>query len=319
MASYSGKDNLVIEGKKFDKEGLTLTNCKNATIKNCDFSYDASGKDMLVLSDCQNCKIQDSKFHDKKTKGLALKITGSKTKGHTIERCEFFKLTYSDANGGEPIRLGNSDTSGCFFNCTVRDNYFHDLAADPETVSSKTCGNIIENNRHENCKSSFVVRHGGLCTIQNNQFQGEGGIRIYGYGNKITGNHFKDNQSSKFPPITLGAGNKEKDPNFTSYNKPSGKKGSSHATYAQVRDNVIENNTFENCKTRIFTRTNEPLKPRDNTIRNNTEGGGGGGTTTPPAPPAPTPTPPTPPSSEPGKKTATDIAQEAIKQRAQEQ
>src|SRR5215213_5899841 len=210
MVTHTGKTDLVIEGKTFDTEGLTLKDCKRVTVKNCDFSYNKTDTDMLYLSNCQDCTIQNNKFHDKSTKGLGIKATGASTKNIIIEANEMYKLTYSDSNGGEPIRLGNSDFSGCFFNCIVRNNYFHDLAADPETISVKSCGNIIENNRHENCKSSFVVRHGGLCTIRNNQFKGEGGIRIYGFGNKITGNHFKDNQSSKFPPITLGAGTAEK-------------------------------------------------------------------------------------------------------------
>lgn len=285
MVEYSNKTDLVIESKKFDREGLTLKNCKNATIKNCDFSYNRTDKDMLVLSDCQDCQILDNKFHDKNTKGLAIKITGAKTKGHLIKGNEIFKLTYSKSNGGEPIRLGNSNTSGCFFNCTVDGNYFHDLAADPETVSSKSCGNIITNNRHENCKSSFVVRHGGFCTISYNKFVGEGGIRIYGFGNKIVGNRFKDNQSSKFPPITLGSGNASKDPNFTTYSKPSGKEGRSHAIYAQVRENIITDNVFENCKTKIYTRTDQPLKPRNNTVKNNVDGTFEEPTTPPPIPP----------------------------------
>jgi len=291
MAEYSNKADLVIEDKKFAKEGLTLKNCKNATIRNCDFTYNEAGKDMLYLSDCQNCKILNNKFHDKNTKGLGIKVAGSKTKDHLIENNEMYKLTYSASNGGEPIRLGNSNTSGCYFNCIIRNNYFHDLAADPETVSNKSCGNIIENNRHENCKSSFVVRHGGLCTIRNNRFVGEGGIRIYGYGNKIVSNQFKDNRSDKFPPITLGAGTATKDPNFTTYSKPSGKSGESHAIYAQVRENTIQDNVFENCKTRIFTRTDKPLKPLNNKLINNTEGK----VTAAP------------------EKTATEVAQEAMK------
>ena len=271
---------------------------------------------MLTLSNCQDCKIEGCKFHDKNTKGLGLKIAGENTKRVHVDNCEFFKLTFSDANGGEPMRIGNSHSSGVWFDCLVTNCYFHDLAADPETISIKSCGNKVEFNTQENCKSSFVIRHGGFTTIRNNLFKGEGGIRIYGYGNVIENNHFQDNKSAKFPPITLGAGNVAKDPNFTAPDKPTGKEGKSHANYVQINHNTIRNNTYQNCTTRIKRRTDNALKPMESTIEEPKEGpavgpvgrGAGTGTTTPtttpegppgggpteiPAPPSTTTEPPT--------------------------
>lgn len=305
----------VIENKQYKSSGLSLSGKKNVLIKNCDFSVNKSDGSMLSLSNCQDCRIEGCKFHDKTTKGVALKIAGENTKRIVVEDCEFYKLTYSDSNGGEPVRIGNSHSSGCWFDCTVRNCYFHHLAADPETISIKSCGNLVEFCTHENNKSSFVVRHGGFATIRNNLFKGEGGIRVYGYGNTIENNHFQDNKSSKFPPLTLGAGNVEKDPNFTSPDKPSGKEGKSHANYAQINKNTIRNNTYQNCSSTIKRRTDKPLKPKDSVIEDlkNSQPqapvgkGAGGGTTVEPAPPGtppptdlplPPPQPPTPPATE---------------------
>ncbi len=279
MASYSGKTGLVIEGKTFKTEGLTLSSCKDCTVRNCDFSYNVAGDDMLYLSNCQRCTIEDNKFHGKNTVGVTLKVTGAGTKDNKILNNTFYDIDDPPHdNGYEPMRLGNSGFSGCVFNTLVSGNTFKKLTADVETISIKSCGNIIENNEHVDCQSSFVIRHGGNNTIRNNRFTGSGGIRIYGYGNTITGNTFKDNKSSKFPPITLGAGVSEVDPNWfknetDGTQKPAGKViKSSHAIYDQVIKNTITDNVFDNCSKTIVTRTDKSLKPKDNTINNNKSG-----------------------------------------------
>src|SRR5918996_1596866 len=250
----------VIENKKFDRERLSLKGKSKVLIRNCDFSVNESEEAMLTLSNCQDCRVEGCKFHDKDTEGVALKMRGGDTKRIVVDNCEFYKLTYNAGNGGEPVRIGNSETSGVSFDCTVRNCYFHDLRADPETVSIKSCGNVIENCRHENCKSSFVVRHGGFAIIRNNRFKGEGGIRIYGYGNIITGNHFEGNQSNKFPPITLGAGDVKKDPNWIDVDTPSGREGVSHSRYAQINNNTIKDNTKHDCRKTLVYRKDKPLR-----------------------------------------------------------
>jgi len=257
----------VIENKQFKTEPLSLSNKSKVLIRNCDFSYNKADTTMLTLSNCQDCRVENCKFHDKDTLGLGLKIAGEKSKGTVVEGCEFYNLKYSESNGGEPMRIGNSHSSGVWFNTTVRNCHFHDLSADVETVSIKCCGVVVEGCLHENNKSSITVRHGGFAKIKNNRFKGSGGIRVFGYGNEITGNHFEDNQSDKFPPITLGAGNVEKDPNFTAPDKPSGKEGQSHAKYAQINNNTIKDNTYQNCKHTIRRRTDKPLEPINSDIQ----------------------------------------------------
>lgn len=81
---------------------------------------------------------------------------------------------------------------------------------------------------------SIVVRHGFGNTIQDNHFEGEGGIRVHGKDNKILRNHHKNNRSEDFPPLSLVNGNVE-DENL-------------EAQYAQVRNCLVEGNTYEDCK-----------------------------------------------------------------------
>ena len=260
----SGKRDQVILKDKTLHEAVTIKDCENCIIDGCDFEYDKSDTTLLTLSNCRKCTVRNCKFHDKSTKGLFLKISGGNTSGNIVEGCEFWNHTFNDENGGEPVRIGNSSSSGCLFNTQFRKNSLHDLRADVETISIKSCGNVIEDNDFENNASMIAFRHGGFNKVRNNRFKGKGGIRLYGTGNEITDNYFKDNKDTKWVPISIENGNTERDPNFTSENKPSGKEGNSHAMYDQVIDNKITGNKFENCtKTIVFNDKGRKLEPKD--------------------------------------------------------
>jgi Right handed beta helix region len=117
----------------------------------------------------------------------------------------------------------------------------------------------------ENCKSSFVIRHGHTNTIQDNEFIGEDGIRVYGKDNKILRNHFSDNKSKQFPPLTLVNGNTKDEPN-----EGASGSGKGHAAYTLVRNCEITGNTFENCnKCEVWGRDSRTFKPQSVKFRNN--------------------------------------------------
>lgn len=272
MKTISNKSNeTVLENQTF-KEPVAIKNCENVSIVNCHFTSNIEGEKQLNLTNCIRCKVINCEFHDKSTKGVALNVTGPKTKDNLIEGCKWYKLTYDKGNGGEPLRLGNSEYSHCLFNTTVRNCTFTGLTADVETISNKSCGNIIENCTQENCKSSFVCRHGHTMTIRNCTFIGEGGIRLYGINNKVQNCTFRDNRTSsgkktKFPPIQLVNGDTKDDPHK---NVAQGQKGSGHHTYTQVRDTVIEGNTFENCAVCVvWGRDKREFKPEGVKLINN--------------------------------------------------
>ena len=230
MKKFSNKHNeTILVDDTINDEPVKLKNCSGCRIVNCDFSYNEADTTMLILSNCVRCVVSRCKFHDKDTPGLFIKIEGEKSKDNVIEGCRFSKFTYDGEENAEPIRIGGSQFSGCWFNTNVRHCHFNHLEADVETVSIKSCGNVLENNRHEDCKSSFVIRHGGFNKIRNNLFIGSGGIRVYGDSNEITGNYHKNNNNSKKPPLIISNGNLENDPNFDHKGKPSGEDGCSHA------------------------------------------------------------------------------------------
>jgi Chondroitinase B len=244
--------------------GKSFKDKQNITIEGFDFTVNKSDVKQCVLTDCENVTIRRCKFRDKSTLGVALNITGAKTKKVIVEYCIFENLSFSDDNGGEPLRLGNSQYSGCNFECTVRKCIFRNLAADPETISIKSAKNIVEDCYHINNASMITVRHGGLAIIRFNTFQGKGGIRLLGYGNKVHDNLFENNQETgKLSPIQVQNAVKSKDPNWTEVKTPSGNGGSSHAIYAQCVDNEIIANEFRNCKKKIFFRTDKELSPKN--------------------------------------------------------
>jgi hypothetical protein len=253
------KNTRIFVDRKFSDEGVRLISCTNCTIVGCDFSFNADDKPMLDLKDCVNCVITRCKFHDKTTKGQLIKIQGEKSKGNVIENCKFFNTTFDEENGGECIQIGLSPFSGCSFDTVVKNCFFTNLKADPETISIKSCGNVIENNLFANNYSNVTFRHGGHNKVLNNVFIGSGGIRLYGSHNEVIGNyHFgnddrkddeeKHKKAKRFLPLLVGSGTLEDDPNFKSEGTAIGKKGCKHHVYAQTKNNKIENNIYHNCK-----------------------------------------------------------------------
>jgi hypothetical protein len=267
---------IILKDKKFTDQSIEIEDCTNCKIIGCDFSYDGDDEEMLILNNCVGCVVSDCEFHDKIKKGLFMKIVGEKSKDNVIERCMFRDNTFDGDNGGEPIRIGNSDCSGCEFNTIVRYCHFLNLRGDPETVSIKSCGNTLENNIHEKCESNFTIRHGGFNTIQNNMFIGSGGIRVFGEGNVITGNYHQNNDNSDFPPLALCKGSVETDPYLNSDGKHRGKNHYDiHDEYAVAKNNLIDGNTYENCEGSCVVwgkkRKPEHMRiPKKNKFRKNT-------------------------------------------------
>lgn len=291
---YSNKQGITIEGFNFSQTGNQKFN-------------------MLQISSCQDITIRRCKFSGTKLLEVALNIIGAKTKNVTVEYCIFENMDTDLSNGGEPMRLGGSMYSGCNYNCTVRKCIFRNLTADPETISIKSAGNIVEDCYFIDNDSMVTVRHSGLATIQFNTFEGENGVRLLGYGNKVNNNLFKDNKADdKMSPIQVQNGIAPKDPNWTDVKTPSGKEGESHANYAQCVDNEIKDNQFINCRNTVYYRKDKSLAPKGLKIDNITAGHNDPEPkppqpeeekppviVIPPPPPQPEPDPPTEPSENP--------------------
>jgi len=251
--------------------GKTYRGQKSVTIENFDFTVNTASGKQLNVTDCEEVIIQYCKFRDKTTLGQGCNITGAKTKRVIVRYCLLENFSFTEANGGEPMRLGNSQYSGCEFECIVEKCVFRNLKSDPETISIKSARNTVQDCFFLNNQSNVTVRHGGYATIQHNYFETSGGVRLHGYGNNVLNNCFANfGTGEKFAPIIIRYGNQEKDPNWTDQKTPSRQTGSSHAVYARTVNNRIEGNEFKNCKVTIITaEKGASLAPKDNTIANN--------------------------------------------------
>lgn len=276
MPTIEGRNNDRISLNSPIGERVVLRNCTNCRIEEEEFTYNDEG-DQLLLENCVDCKILRCTFRDKDTKGNFIHIKGEESKGNRIEHCTFRNHTFDGTNGGEAIIIGLDEYSGCEFKTYVRKCEFINCRGDPELVSIKSCGNVLENNKiiasENDARGNFTVRNGGFNIIQNNVFEGAGGIRILGDGNKTRGNYHKNNDNEKFRPLAIENGDIPTDLNFED-GKPSGRKGPDRddTKYAQAKNNLIEDNIYENCEGICVVwgkATDREFKPKKNTFKNN--------------------------------------------------
>lgn len=268
--------------KEISNKPVVLRGLKDYTIQGVTFSYNGDD-DNLVLEDCVECKLIDCTFRDRDKKGNFIHIRGAKTNSNRIEHCTFKNHTYynkDDNNGGEAIIIGLNTWTGFSFKTYVLNCEFNNCRGDPEIVSIKSCRNELRNNKvistNEKkdgkplAQGNFVVRNGGFNIIEENVFEGAGGIRILGRKNEIRGNYHKNNGHPDFRPLAIENGDVEDDENFED-GKPSEKEDKEPESYARAKENIIEGNIYEDCEgiSVVWGKADRPEKPRKNIFRNN--------------------------------------------------
>jgi parallel beta-helix repeat protein len=245
--NISDKHNQTILEDRRIRENVKISECTKCKIKGCDFSSNDEG-DMLHFSrECRDIDVIDCKFHGKRKRGCAVRVDGGDDDESIPRRIHFKNCTWEDLEDDceEPLRIGDSRRSHLSYESTVEDCKFIGLKADEETISIKSCGNVVKNCRHENCKGSFIIRHGHTNTFEGNTFTGEhGGIRIWGKNNKILRNTFIRNSSNKHYPLRVLNGDSRDERNDGS----STSDDDGHSDHTQVRNLEISGNKFDNCR-----------------------------------------------------------------------
>lgn len=99
-------------------------------------------------------------------------------------------------NGGETIRIGDSNTSLLSARCLVESNLFVQCDGEAEIISNKSCENTYRHNTFRGCSGALTLRHGHRCTVEGNWFFGEGargtgGVRVIGEGHRVVNNYFE--------------------------------------------------------------------------------------------------------------------------------
>lgn len=203
-------------------------------------------------------RIDHNIFMNKKTKGVFVLIFGKYT---TMDHNYFHNQSYSGGNGGECVRIGNSEHALESYYSKIEYNLFEMCNGDMEAISVKSSRNTFSANTFRGNDGSLTFRHGNNNVADGNFFlDGENGIRSYGHGHKIINNYFGGlTGSGSLTPLVIGSGTVEED--LTR----------SNSEHSRSRDVVVAFNTFYNNQG-TYMRIGEdfrPLPPANVTVAHN--------------------------------------------------
>lgn len=260
---FSGLSNLRISGEHLIVNGLVFKNGHTPTTEVISFK---TSQDKLAnncrLTECvidnysnperhesdywisvygKNNRIDHNHIEGKTNLGvtMAVRINSvlSQENNHIIDHNYFGPRPNLGSNGGETLRIGTSHFSLTNSKTVVEYNYFDRCNGEQEIISNKSCQNTFRFNTFYECKGGLSMRHGSQTLVQGNVFLGNGvpstgGIRIINGQQTVIDNYCEGLTGDRFK----GA--------FVIMN---GVPNSSINRYHQVKDAVVENNTFVNC------------------------------------------------------------------------
>lgn len=217
-----------------------------------------------------NCKVRDCAVISKAPVDLGKKtarfvsIYGT---GHVIEHCHFEGKTTGGTlmvvwftpggegrhiirgnyfgprpelgkNGGETIRIGDSETHDTNAKCEVTDNLFHQCNGEGEIISVKSNENHFAGNTFLECEGALTLRHAHRCVVEDNVFIGNhkrrtGGVRIIGEDHVVRRNYFEALEGDGYRSALCFM---------------KGIPNSPTNGYYEVKNALVENNTAIDCK-----------------------------------------------------------------------
>lgn len=259
----SGLSNLSISGAYLVVEGLVFQNGYTPTSEV--ISFKTSSKELANncrLTECvidnfsnperqesdywigvygKNNRIDHNHIEGKSNLGVTMAVrlnsVESQENKHQIDHNYFGPRPNLGSNGGETLRIGTSHYSLTNSKTIVEYNYFDRCSGEQEIISNKSCQNTYRYNTFFECKGGMSLRHGNETLVEGNVFLGNGvastgGIRVINGQQKVVNNYSYGLTGDRFK----GA--------FVIMN---GVPNSSINRYHQVKDAIVENNTFVNC------------------------------------------------------------------------
>jgi poly(beta-D-mannuronate) lyase len=265
---FTGNSSLRLAGARLVVEGLWFHNAfpdkwdvvmfredsknlaQNCTLRDCAITQDAETKDSKerkwVSLYGSGHVVELCHFEGKTSRGTLLVAWLPGQEGvpakHLITRNYFGPRPRLGKNGGEIIRLGDSDTSMQSAACTVSENLFMQCNGEVECISNKSCDNRYLRNTFIECQGTLTLRHGNRCLVEGNWFDGKhrkftGGIRIIGEDHVVKDNHLQG---------------LEGDGARTAICVMNGIKDSPANGYLQVKRAMVAGNTIIDCKHSIL-------------------------------------------------------------------
>ena len=146
----------------------------------------------------RNNRFDHNSLINKGNRGVTLAVRmntkASRENDHVIEYNYFGPRQTLGSNGGETLRIGTSHYSREYSNTVVRKNYFDRTSGELEIISSKSCGNVLQDNVFFESHGTLTMRHGHYTLVENNYFLGNrlpntGGIRIINENQTVRNNY----------------------------------------------------------------------------------------------------------------------------------
>jgi poly(beta-D-mannuronate) lyase len=209
--------------------------------------------------------IESCHFEGKTTGGtlMVVWLTPGGEGRHEIRGNYFGPRPALGENGGETIRLGDSETHDQNARCKVSENYFYRCNGEGEIVSVKSCENQLLGNTFVECEGALTLRHAHRCLVSSNVFQGNhkkltGGVRIVGEDHQVLANYFENLDGDGYrAAITF----------------MNGIPNTNDSGYQQVKRAQIKNNSVIDCKQSMLIGMAHDKKctlpPIDCTVENN--------------------------------------------------
>lgn len=271
---------LVVEGLLFQDPDPTISDLINFRMDSDELAHNCRMTDCAVISTQQGNSSQESRwlglygsdnridhctFEGKSGKGTTFVVwLGNGSEGrHRIDHNYFGPREKLGKNGGETIRVGDSNSSMLNGACLVEKNLFEKCNGEAECISNKSCGNIYRDNTFLEVSGTMTLRHGNNCLVERNVFlgnkaRGTGGIRIIGEDHIVRGNYLEkltgDNARSALT-FMMGI------PNSPSHR------------YFQVKRAIVENNVLVDCEHSLLIGLsddkNASLAPVETVIKGN--------------------------------------------------
>lgn len=208
-------------------------------------------------------RVDHCHLEGKQTEGATLVVwLANGPAEHRIDHLLFGPRPRLGKNGGETIRVGDSETSQIEAKTIVESNYFAECNGEVEIISNKSCGNTYCHNSFVRCEGALTLRHGDHCLVEGNFFLGQGkrhtgGVRIIGNDHRVVNNYFADLQGKDArAAISMMNGI----PNTPPYG------------YFQVTGATVAFNTFINCRCNLAIGLGDKaavLGPKDCVVANN--------------------------------------------------
>jgi poly(beta-D-mannuronate) lyase len=208
--------------------------------------------------------VDHCRFSGKTNRGTTLVVwLDQNGGGHSIRQNHFGLRPPLGMNGGETIRIGDSESSHLSAHCIIEGNLFEQCDGEAEIISNKSCDNVYRKNVFLRCAGALTLRHGHRCRVEKNMFLGEkargtGGVRIVGSDHVVINNYFERLEGSEHRSALVLMNGIE--------NSPAN-------GYQAVQRAQIIHNTFADCKRTILVGADndedDPIAPRDCRFRGN--------------------------------------------------